>query len=189
MKTLIIYANPKEKGHCRAVLEEVEANLESESYEVLDLYHMNFDPVLKKEDFTEDGHIKTSEYSKPIQNKITACDRLIFIYPHWWGGMPAILKGFFERVFTEGFALKFEGKMPKPLLKGKQALVFKTTGGPTFFHLFFGNRDSNIIKKEILKFSGIKTKVVQIGMCSKLDDKKRLQIKRMVKKALISENE
>ena len=173
MKTLVIYVHPEAKGHCSTILDNVKKNIDCE---VLDLYKMKFDPVLTKEEYKMTPKPKF----KGIQQKIKKADKLIFIYPHWWGGMPATLKGFFERVFTHNFAFKFEGKMPKPLLKGKKALVFKTTGGPTFFHLIMGNHDSKIIKSEILGFCGIKTKIVQIGGCWKLNKEKKKQIKNIV---------
>lgn len=179
MKTLVVYAHPEVRGHCSTILEAVKDNLSSCS--VLDLYEMGFDPVLKEEELK----MAPKPKFKGIQQKVKNADKLIFIYPHWWGGMPAILKGFFERVFTHGFAFRFKGKMPKPLLNGKEALVFKTAGGPKIFHLLMGNRDSKVIRKEILGFCGIKTKVVLIGGCWKLNDRKVSRIRRIVAKSLI----
>jgi len=181
MKTLIVYTHPGTKGHCSTILEAVKDDLSSCS--VLDLYEMKFDPVLTEEELKMTPKPKF----KGIQQKIKNADKLIFIYPHWWGGMPAVLKGFFERVFTHGFAFKFKGKMPKPLLEGKEAIVFKTTGGPTIMHKLIGNRDSKIIRKEILGFCGIKTRVIQIGSCWKLNEKKAKKIKRIVNKELSQE--
>jgi NAD(P)H dehydrogenase (quinone) len=182
VKTLIVYANPKEEGHCRAILKELKSSIDD--YDVMDLYKMKFNPVLGKDEFTKYGHVKAGKNIKDMQSRIRKVKKLIFVYPHWWGGMPAIMKGFFDRVFTEGFALKFKGKRPKGLLKGKTALVFKTSGAPVFIHKFMGNRDANMIKKEILGFCGIKTTVVQIGMCTELNDKKVNKIKKKVKKSL-----
>ena len=60
---------------------------------------------------------------------IAEADALIFIYPVWWFAMPAILKGYIDRVFCEGFAFAFEGGRFKGLLGGKRVFVINTTGG------------------------------------------------------------
>jgi NAD(P)H dehydrogenase (quinone) len=189
MKNLIIYAHPKQEGHCATVLSEVKNKLDSkkEDYLVLDLYGMNYNPVLTTEEFTPEGHTKANDENKLIQDKITSSENIIFIFPAWWGGMPAILKGFFDRVFTEGFALSFEGKLPKGLLKGKHATVFMTTGGPKIAHFIMGNRYKKLIKKDILEFSGLKTDFVHIGNCRTIDEKKKAEIKDMVEEAMDEE--
>ena len=189
MKKLIIYAHPKEEGHCATVLNEVRDTLikKNKEFELLDLYRINFDPILTKEEFTTEGHTKATEQNKLIQDKINASDELIFIYPAWWAGMPAILKGFFDRLFTEGFALSFEGKMPKGLLKNKKATVYMTTGGPKFIHFIMGNRYKKLIKKDILEFSGIKTNFIHIDNCRQLDDKKKQEIKNIVSEVMEEE--
>jgi NAD(P)H dehydrogenase (quinone) len=183
---LIIYANPKEKGHCFTVLQEVKKFLATKKveFDVLDLYAMNFNPVLKNENINAEGHIVADEEVKSIQQKIKNSNDLIFIYPNWWAGMPAMLKGFFDRVFTDGFALEFKGMVPKGLLKTTKATVFITAGGPKIAHLLMGNRTKKIIKKDILGFSGIKTKVVLIGSCMKFIEDSVPRIKDIVKKNL-----
>lgn len=179
MKHLIIYAHPGGEGHCSAILEQIKTNITD--YEVLDLYKMKFDPVLTQEEIINQ---KPTKKNKNIQLTINKTKKLIFIYPGWWGGMPAILKGFFDRVFTVGFAFERTGSFPTPLLKGKQAIVFITTGGSRLLYLLMGNRYVNSIK-DIMRLVGIKTKVFHIGRCKKLTREKRIQIKNIVKKALI----
>jgi len=186
VKKLIIYANPKDKGHCFTVFDEVKKFLASKKieFDVLDLYAMNFNPVLSKENINAEGHIVPDEEVKSIQEKIKNSNDLIFIYPDWWAGMPAMLKGFFDRVFTDGFALEFKGMVPKGLLIDMKATVFVTAGGPNIAHFFMGNHVKKIIKKDILGFSGIKTKVVLIGSCMKFIPDSVPRIKDIVKKNL-----
>jgi len=97
--------------------------------------------------------------------------------------MPAILKGFFDRVITPRFAFKYEGLIPKGLLKGKKAIVFFTTGGPTPFYKLTGNQPKRNITM-ILKFCAIKTKVYQFGSAKKLTKDRKIKIEKTVKKAL-----
>ena len=102
MKTLIIYTYPSPTGFNTAILKEVQSNL-SKKHEVktLDLYAENFDPILRfdQEHRRRDLH-KDPEMAK-YRDLITWADHLIFIFPIWWSGMPAILKSFIDRVFAE----------------------------------------------------------------------------------------
>jgi len=184
MKTLIIYAHPDEESHAKTTLQLVKEKLDNkkEEYEVLDLYSMNFNPVLSKEEL----------YSKTvlpdvasIQKKITESNNLIFIYPIWWNTMPAILKGFMDRVFAAGFAFKYDKGMPKGLLKGKTASVFVSSGATRgVSYIFLGNRFKTIIAKDMLGFCGIKTKVYHIGNARTINNNQKSIIKKNVDKAL-----
>lgn len=129
MNTLIILAHPCEDSFNAAICNEVKNLLTNKSYEVKirDLYKLKFNPVL-----TEDNH--TSFYQNKLpkeiqleQNEITWAENLVFIFPSWWCGMPAILKGYFDRVFTNGFAFRFAKSEVDGLLKGKKAVIFQTT--------------------------------------------------------------
>lgn len=187
MKTLIIYAHPLTKGHCPTILEEIKSNLSSKNidYEVIDLYKIKYNPILEDEEHYTAGNRKVSKQNLKFQDKIKESDKLIFIYPVWWNSTPAILKGFIDRVFTPHFAFKWEGKVPKPLLKGKKAIIFLTTGASKlFFKIFEGNRAIKIIKKDILKFCGIKSKVFHLGSANNLNDNNINKIKSLVNKGL-----
>lgn len=77
------------------------------------------------------------------QEKITKADHIVWIYPLWWGMMPAILKGFIDRVFVPGFAFKYHINSSKwdKLLKGKSTEIICTLDYPVFiFKLFFWRR-------------------------------------------------
>ena len=192
MKTLIIYAHPKTTGHCPTILKEVEKTLKNRNidYELIDLYKIKYDPVLHETEHYTTGHEKVSKQNLDFQNKIKKTNKLIFIYPVWWGSMPAIMKGFLDRVFTSGFAFKFKpapivGGIPIKLLKGTKAIVFLTTGTikPLTF-LIFGNRFKKLIRKDILGFFGINTKVYHIDGAMQLNEKQIKKIKKAVRKGL-----
>ncbi len=189
MKTLIIYAHPNTKGHCSAILKEVETNLKSRNidYEVIDLYKINYDPVLKENELYTVGNRNISKENLKFQDKIRKSNKLIFIFPVWWNDMPAILKGFLDRILTSGFAFKWQGKRPVGLLKDKKAIVFLTTAAPKlFYRIFEGGRAIKIIKKDILKFCGIKSKVFHLGSANKMKDSKINSIRNLVKKGLLN---
>jgi NAD(P)H dehydrogenase (quinone) len=61
---------------------------------------------------------------------VSWAEGLVFVYPVWWFGLPAALKGWIDRVFLQGFAFAFTAEGPKGLLRHKKALVLNTTGGP-----------------------------------------------------------
>lgn len=69
-----------------------------------------------------------SETQKIIQDKISRADEIVFIFPTWWVNVPAILKNFFDNIFTSGFAYRYnKGSMfPEKLLTGKTVRVFTT---------------------------------------------------------------
>ena len=126
MKTLVIYAHPDHESHSKLTLDLVEEKLKSQKidYEVLDLYKMNFNPVLSLDLYDEKINGLSKEI-RDIQQKIIDSTELIFIYPIWWGTMPAMMKGFIDRTFTSGFAFKYGANgIPIKLLKGKHAKVF-----------------------------------------------------------------
>lgn len=183
---LIIYAHPNKKGHCGFILKEVLKMLQkkNQDYKLLDLYEMNYDPVLQKEEHYTSGRRKVDRVNLETQDLIKANDKFIFIYPTWWNNMPAILKGFLDRVFVSYFAFKIEGKFPTKLLKGKAA-VFSSTGGPRIFSKFFvKDRGLKTIVRDTLNFCGIKARGYSIGDSNKLTDKQKIKARKMVERGM-----
>ncbi|MBI4453459.1 NAD(P)H-dependent oxidoreductase [Candidatus Woesearchaeota archaeon] len=174
MKTLIIYAHPDVKGHCSVFLDVTLKELKERKmdYKLVDLYKLKYDPVLKADELYSSGKTKISKENLAFQKDIAEADKLIFIYPLWWNNMPAILKGFFDRVFVPKFAFEFIKGIPNGLLNGKKAAVFITSGASTLVSfLFMGNRGKKAITKDVLGYCGIKTKVFQFGSARHLNDK------------------
>jgi NAD(P)H dehydrogenase (quinone) len=144
MKKLIVYCHPNPKSFNNAVLTQIEENYKNEGDEVRvrDLYAMGFDPVLKGEDFMvfQKGDIPAD--IKEEQEHITWTDDITFIYPVWWFHMPAILKGYIDRVFSMGFAYKPVDGGIEGLLIGKTVNIINTTGGPEAAYTTGGFRGS-----------------------------------------------
>ena len=159
---------------------------ENAEYEVLDLYKMKYDPILSWDELYTAGNRHISRENLEIQEKIKSTDKLIFIYPVWWNSMPAILKGFFDRVLTPSFAYKFSSRgIPQKLLKGKKAAVFITSAssGAVSF-IFLRNRAKQLIREDLLGFCGIDSRVYQFGSATKLTESNRQKIKKMVEKRM-----
>lgn len=111
------------------------------------------------------------------QEAIRWADHLVFVYPIWWGTIPALLKGFIERAFTEGFAVKFRDDSPwwDRLLKGRSARLIVTMNTPSFIYRWmFGRPGHNTMKKTILEFCGVKpVRITEIGPVRNSTDAKR----------------
>lgn len=101
-------------------------------------------------------------------NKIMEADHLVWIHPVWWGGMPAIAKGFIDRLFLPGMAYKYrkDSVWWDKLLKGKTAHIITTLDQPGWYYrLFFGRPSVNQLRKSVLQFCGISpVKVSYIGI-------------------------
>jgi NAD(P)H dehydrogenase (quinone) len=163
---LIIFAHPdNRKSHNAAILSYIRDRMTTKNtpHTVLDLYAEKFDPVLKV--VTESSAGSTFKEIADYQKLVKDADRLIFIYPVLWYNMPAILKGFVERVLTTGFAFDFKkdsyGKLRVvPLLKGKKAVVINTYGHGEALFRKHGRCATKVLDTAVLGFCGIKTKRV-----------------------------
>jgi NAD(P)H dehydrogenase (quinone) len=130
---LIIYAHPDNKSFNHAVLETAITALKEsgKSFQLIDLYAENYNPVMNAEEVK--GAIR--DETKKYQQLIKSAESIIFIFPVWWFRGPAILEGFCDKVFTPGFAYRFKKiigtyGLPVPLLRDKKVRAFITHGAP-----------------------------------------------------------
>jgi NAD(P)H dehydrogenase (quinone) len=165
-KTLIIQGHPDIESYCRALGNAYKVGAIDSGAEVQEIIvsDLNFKPSL------EFGYRKRTELEPDLlaaQEKIKWADHLVIIYPLWWGGMPALLKGFFDRVFLPGFAFqKRENSVWwDKYLTGKSARIITTMDQPAWYHwLVYGEPAHKAMKKMILEFCGIKpVKITSIG--------------------------
>ena len=147
MNALIVYASPEPASFTSALKDAACRTLRADGHhvEVSDLYGENFNPVAGRHDFTTvaDGerfHYQQEQlnasqkggFSAEIrreQLRVANADLYVFVYPLWWGGMPAILKGWFDRVMAYGFAYADGKRFDSGILKGRHGIVALTTGG------------------------------------------------------------
>lgn len=183
---LIIYAHPNKDGHCGYILQKTIEILEGKniSYELIDLYAINYDPALKPEEHYTSGHRKISPENKVFQEKIKNERRFIFIYPTWWNSVPAILKGFIDRIFTSRFAFYYEKIFPKALLSGKASVLASTGGSRIISKFYFRDGSIKFMTRDVLGFCGIKSKAFVIDNATKLTEKQKNKISKKVKSAI-----
>ncbi|RTZ66254.1 MAG: flavodoxin family protein [Aquificaceae bacterium] len=131
MNTLIVYTHPNPTSFNHAILDNISEGLKKAGHDVRikDLYKENFDPVLHAEDLAK---LQTGDIPERIgkqQEDLLWAEGLVFIYPLWWFDRPAMLKGWFDLVLTNGLAFEYSDKGVRGLLKHKKALVIITAGG------------------------------------------------------------
>ncbi|OGU57736.1 MAG: hypothetical protein A2V66_17280 [Ignavibacteria bacterium RBG_13_36_8] len=149
MKVLIVHAHPEPKSFCSSLKNEAVKFFEENNHEVKvsDLYKMGFNPVGDKYDFKELSNKEFFKYQAEqmnaykenlFSNELTAemdkfmwADAINFNFPLWWFSVPAILKGWVDRVFAMGFAYGAgKGVYDTGAFKGKKGFLTLTTGGP-----------------------------------------------------------
>ncbi|NWJ53157.1 MAG: NAD(P)H-dependent oxidoreductase [Bacteroidetes bacterium] len=130
MKHLIIYAHPNVASLNHLFKQTVEETLLQQKHEVVvrDLYQLNFDPVLSLEDIDGQRRGIVNEAVRIEQEYIVWAEIVTFIYPIWWTGMPGIMKGYVDRVFSYGFAYRYDNGVQKGLLTGKAAYIINSHG-------------------------------------------------------------
>lgn len=146
MKVLIVYAHSQPASFNGALLRTAVQTLEQEGHavRVSDLYAMGFNPVASDADFKErrfEGHLQYDREQKHALaqrsfsddiaaeiEKVQWCDLLILQFPLWWYSVPAIMKGWFDRVFVNGLMYGQFGRFDKGGMRGKRAMVSTTTG-------------------------------------------------------------
>jgi NAD(P)H dehydrogenase (quinone) len=150
MQALVVLAHPLGGSLCAHLAREAIDALRARgaTVDVLDLYAEDFQPALTA---TERRlHYATPEPGPEIialQQRLAAADTLVLVFPTWWFSMPAILKGWFDRVWAPRFAFE-HGTPIKPLLTGlKSCLVVTTLGSPWWIdHLVMRQPVKRVLK-------------------------------------------
>ena len=138
MKTLVVYCHPCPESFTAAVRDTALATLQECGHDVslVDLYAEGFDPVMSAAErrgyhAEATNLVPVADYAK----RLRWAEAVIFVYPTWWFGLPAMLKGWLERVLVPGFAFQMpdETRGSRPLLHNIRSVVALTTCGATPF--------------------------------------------------------
>lgn len=172
-KIVLLLGHPDKDTHSGqlALLYETAATKAGHEVRRFNLGDLAFDPILHK------GYKVIQELEpdlKKLQDAVRWCDHFVVIYPIWWGGMPALLKGLFDRMWLPGFAFSYYKTgvgghlhLWKRLLKGKTARVIALSASqPMLIWLFVGDY-TNELYRGILWFAGFKTSVTRFGPSEK----------------------
>ncbi|TAE47948.1 MAG: flavodoxin family protein [Bacteroidetes bacterium] len=175
-KTLIINGHPDKESLCFALAESYKQGADAAGAEctLVHLIDLKFNPILTF------GYRKISELEPDLlrmQREILAADHLVWVYPNWWSTMPALLKGFIDRIFVPGFAFKYRKGSPlwDKLLSGKTARLIVTMDTPDWYYWLINRRSGhNAMKIGVLEFCGIKpVKITAFAPVKSSDETKR----------------
>ncbi|MGY2894802.1 NAD(P)H-dependent oxidoreductase [Deinococcus sp. UYEF24] len=158
---LIVHAHPEPQSFCTAQMKEAVQALEAQGYtaEISDLYALGWNAELGRADFTHplEGHFKPGPEQLRASKggtfapdvaaeleKLRRADLLVFSFPMWWFSLPAVLKGWVDRVFVMGVAYGGHvGTFEKGGFAGKRAVLLFTTGSLEE-HFGPGSRDGEM---------------------------------------------
>ena len=131
MNVLIVYAHPNPLSFNQSILKVIDSAFKKrgDTVRLKDLYAERFDPVLSEAQLSLQNEGKLPDQILHEQDQVVWADTIVVIYPLWWFDRPAILKGWFDRVFTNGFAFTYGENGLRGLLVGKRAIVVVTAGG------------------------------------------------------------
>jgi NAD(P)H dehydrogenase (quinone) len=162
MNVLVVSAHDDPKSYVAALHNTALGVLERAENKVVvsDLYAQQFNPVTSLLDFKTTSGIHAnymfeqqrsvntgSGFSPDLQSemdKITNAELIIIHFPLWWGSVPAILKGWFDRVFAMGFAWNSENRYSNGLLKGKKVLLTVSVGDPKSYYSADGMHKASV---------------------------------------------
>ncbi|XP_035193028.1 NAD(P)H dehydrogenase [quinone] 1 [Oxyura jamaicensis] len=185
-RALIVLAHPEKTSFNHAMAEAAASTLRDEGWDVTisDLYALGFNPVLSRRDITgppknpehfiyetemglawKEGRLSSDIVAE--QKKIEAADLIIFQFPLQWLGMPAILKGWFDRVIIQGFAYSMATIYEQGCFQKKKAMLSFTTSGMESMYTPRGiNGDMNVflwpMQRGMLQFCGFQVLAPQI---------------------------
>lgn len=157
-RILIILGHPaKARQSFSEVLAEAYQNgALSTGHEVqlVSIARLNFDPILHE---GYQGDQPPELDISDAQQKIRWAEHIVIIYPMWGYMIPALLKGFFERTFTRGFAYveKSTNPLKSGLLGGKSARIIQTMGMPSILYRLYFKAHGAKALRDILKFCSI----------------------------------
>ena len=182
-KIAIVVGNPMLGSYCEALGEAYRRGAESAGHEakLLPLARMNFDPVLRE------GYRREQTLEPDLvvaRQALQASDHWVFVFPLWCGDMPAIMKGFIERVLQPDLLAiqKSGGEASWKIFKGKSARIIMTMGMPGWFYRwYYGAHALKLLKRNILHFSGVSPVRSSVyGMIEGVSDDKRKEWLRAV---------
>ncbi|MEL6585046.1 MAG: NAD(P)H-dependent oxidoreductase [Pseudomonadota bacterium] len=191
MRALIVFCHPKTDSFNAAVLGVVKDKLEEAGaeYRVRDLYRSNFAPVLTAGEL--DIYLDEVANQEPVAQDVSDvkwADTLIFVYPTWWYGLPALLKGWLDRVLVPGVAFimpKANENIRPGLTNIKRMGVFTTCGASRWLTALIGAPGKRTLTRGVRSICARGCRTVFAAhylMDSSTDDSRAVHLKRVAAK-------
>jgi putative NADPH-quinone reductase len=166
-RIFVLNGHPAERSISSALVEAYATAAEEAGHDVRTLQLRDLDFDLNY----EFGGFKNAKPLEPdletVLSNIEWAEHIVIATPMWWGGLPAKLKGLIDRSFLPGRTFDTRSKLPKPMLKGRTGRVFITSDTPAwYFRLIYHNALIFQLKRQVLGFIGVKTKVTAFSGAS-----------------------
>lgn len=189
MKTLIVFTHPYKASYCHALMDAVKKGLKKGRHEckTIDLDKDGFDPVMRSKDlraFAELGRGETAALSEldPIvlryKKKLEWAESLVMIFPTWWMTMPAMMKGFIDKVIFPGVAYEMdEGRLKSRLRNLRQVTVISTMNTPAdvYRDRFNNSLEGSLIKGTFNQIGIHDARWISLNMVKQVGEEVRAQ--------------
>jgi putative NADPH-quinone reductase len=160
MRALVVYCHPVEGSFCSAIRDAAIKGLQRAEHhvDIIDLAAEDFDPVMSRDEWH--AYMHSHGAIAPALEKhvalVKAADILVFVYPTWWSGLPAQLKGWLERIMVENVAYKFNrnNRVRPALTNVKKIYIFSTFGSPRWYITFVHNNGKRILSRALRLSTG-----------------------------------
>jgi NAD(P)H dehydrogenase (quinone) len=156
MRVLVVYCHPVPDSFCAVVRDTVIAALKARGRELrlIDLYAENFDPVMRGDERrTYNDHSPVDPALAAHIDHLKWAQQIVFVYPTWWFGLPAMLKGWFDRVWATDVAFRMPARKTgqiKPLMTHIEKIAVVTTcGAPRWWSFIMGHPGRKTILRGI----------------------------------------
>jgi NAD(P)H dehydrogenase (quinone) len=164
MRVLVVYCHPVETSFHAALHQEVVRNLKAAGHEVddLDLYAEGFDPVLSREERLGYHEVPGNQLPlMPYIERLRRAEAIVFCFPTWCFGLPAMLKGYFDRLFMPGvaFDLSDPGNVKPMLTHIKRISAVVTYGRPRWVAWYMGDPPRKIVTRYMRRLTGPQARV------------------------------
>jgi NAD(P)H dehydrogenase (quinone) len=175
-RILVVNGSSKNSSFCHSLADSYAQGAKDAGH-VVDVIHLS---SLEFQAISRNGY-ENHQVLEPdlihLQNKIREALHLVFVYPVWWGGIPALMKGALDRILLPGFAFKYEkgSVFQKKLLTGKTARLIVTMDTPPWYYkLIYGAPSHKMMKRTVLEFCGVKpVKLTEFGSVINSEEKDR----------------
>jgi NAD(P)H dehydrogenase (quinone) len=164
MRVLVVYCHPVETSFHAALHREVVRNLLAAGHEVddCDLYAEGFDPVLSREERLGYHEVPGNQLPlRPYIQRLRQAEAIVFCFPTWCFGLPAMLKGYFDRLFMPGVAFDLSDPANvKPMLTHiKRISAVVTYGRPRWVAWYMGDPPRKIVTRYMRRLTGPQARV------------------------------
>lgn len=180
-KIFLLLGHPDKVGLCSEIADAYEqaARAAGHTIDRLNISEMQFDPILHQ------GYRARQELEPDLvrfQQLVTSCDHFVIVHPIWWVGMPALLKGLFDRAWLPGSAFRYikmkSGKRTifwHRMMKGKTARIIVTSGTQPLLVKFLPGNVLAQLKWGILWFAGFKTRTTWFGPAENVPERRKMR--------------